>query len=54
MEKFINCTKCHSRIRIFGLVDRSKEVSQPVTCPKCKEPIEVDWPMGSGYKVEPA
>ena len=52
MEKIIECTKCHARIRIFGPVDRSKEVSHGVTCPNCKEPNEVVWPMNCGWKVE--
>ena len=51
MTKTLNCTKCHRCIKIEGPHDRTKEVSQPVTCPYCEEPNEVDWPMAAGYKV---
>jgi hypothetical protein len=51
MTKMINCTKCHQCIKIEGPRDSTIEVSQPVTCPYCGEPNQVDWPMGAGYKV---
>ena len=51
MTKMISCIKCHQCIKIEGPHESTKEVSQPVTCPYCGEPNEVDWPMGAGYKA---
>src|SRR5580704_2463685 len=51
MTKMISCAKCHQCIKIEGPRESTKEVSQPVTCPFCGEPNEVDWPMGAGYKA---
>lgn len=54
MRKTISCTTCKRRIKIEGPTDGSREVSQPVTCPFCATPNEVDWPMAAGYTVAPA
>jgi sarcosine oxidase delta subunit len=54
MTKNIDCTACGRRIKIEGPTDGSREVSQPVTCPFCGTPNEVDWPMNAGYIVAPA
>ena len=51
MEKTVRCTKCKKAFEVVGSNDRSKEVSQGVTCPYCQEPNEVDWPMAAGFFV---
>jgi phage FluMu protein Com len=48
MEKQINCTACGRGLKISGPAQGTKEVMQPVTCPACKTPNEVSWPIASG------
>ena len=51
MTKTINCSRCGRCIKVEGISEGSKLVSQEVTCPYCRTPNQVDWPMGAGYKV---
>src|SRR2546425_7657977 len=48
MEKQINCTACGRSLKVNGPVQGTKEVMHPVTCPACKTPNEVSWPISSG------
>jgi hypothetical protein len=53
MKKSIHCTNCNRRINIEGPADNTSEVEQNVTCPHCKHPNEVLWPIGASYIVTP-
>ncbi len=48
MEKIINCTACGKAIKVSGPVQGMKKTTQNVTCPACKAPNEVSWPISSG------
>jgi phage FluMu protein Com len=50
MEKQVTCKVCNKRFTISGPVPTGhvKEVAQTWTCPNCKLPNEVSWPMDSG------
>ncbi len=51
MENTVVCTKCKKSFKVSGRGDGSKPVAQGVTCPYCKEPNEVIWPMGAGWEI---
>ena len=51
MTKTVCCTKCKMKFKVAGDTDRSKEVPQGVTCPYCREPNDVMWPMNCGWKI---
>jgi DNA-directed RNA polymerase subunit RPC12/RpoP len=53
MTKTFVCTKCKRAFSIEGGNDGSKPVAHGVTCPNCKEPNEVEWPMNMGFTVNP-
>ncbi len=51
MEKTVVCTKCKKSFKVSGIGGQSKEVPQGVTCPYCREPNEVMWPMAAGWEI---
>ena len=52
MEKKVTCTKCKKTFVVRGNAGGSKEVPQQATCPYCKEPNDVMWPMNDSYVVK--
>lgn len=54
MSKIVVCTKCKKSFTVDGPNDGSRQIAQGVTCPHCKEPNEVDWPMNMGFEATPS
>jgi phage FluMu protein Com len=48
MEKQVTCTTCRKHFYVVG-DGRTGEISRPITCPRCREQNEVDWPADGTY-----
>lgn len=52
MMQTIQCVKCGKEFALEGGNSNADQVPRTIRCPYCKEPNQVLWPAGMGYRVQ--
>jgi DNA-directed RNA polymerase subunit RPC12/RpoP len=52
MMKPIQCAKCGKEFAVEGGNSNADQVPRTINCPYCKEPNQVLWPVGMGYRIQ--
>ena len=51
MRTTLRCRKCGASLTVEGPGRKAKVIARPVTCPRCQEINETQWPSKGHYLV---